>query len=75
MKAFLVGTFIYLQSLTSISGVEFEQAYANRTIVILEGLEVPVISLVDLIINKRASARPQDLVDVEKLAAVQKDGR
>ena len=61
--------------LTSISGVEFEQAYANRTIVILEGLEVPVISLVDLIINKRASARPQDLVDVEKLAAVQKDGR
>jgi predicted nucleotidyltransferase len=61
--------------LTSISGVEFEQAYANRRIVILEGLEVPVISLADLIINKRASARPQDLVDVEKLTAVQKDGR
>jgi len=58
--------------LTSISGIEFEQAYSNKTIVSLEGLEVPVISLMDLIVNKRASARPQDLVDVEKLTAAEK---
>ena len=43
--------------LTSISGVEFEQAYAAKKTVILEGLEVPVISLQDLIVNKRASGR------------------
>jgi hypothetical protein len=49
--------------------VDFEQAYANRQIVPLEGLEVPVISLQDLIVNKRASGRTQDLADVEKLTS------
>jgi len=53
--------------ITSASGVDFEQAYLNRQAVVLEGLEVPVISLQDLIVNKRASGRTQDLADVEKL--------
>jgi hypothetical protein len=53
--------------ITSASGVDFEQAYSNRQTVVLEGLEVPVISLQDLIANKRASGRTQDLADVEKL--------
>jgi len=61
--------------ITRISGVEFDQAYANKVVVFLEGLEVPVISLQDLILNKRASGRMQDLADVEKLAAVQSHGR
>jgi hypothetical protein len=61
--------------LTSISGVEFEQAYSNKTLVFLEGLEVPVISVQDLITNKRASARPQDLVDVENLTATKRDSQ
>jgi predicted nucleotidyltransferase len=53
--------------ITSASGVDFEQAYSDRQTVVLEGLEVPVISLRDLIVNKRASGRTQDLADVEKL--------
>jgi predicted nucleotidyltransferase len=53
--------------LTNIGGVEFEHAYANRKNIFLEGLEVPVISITDLIANKRASGRTQDLADVEKL--------
>jgi predicted nucleotidyltransferase len=57
--------------ITSASGVDFEQAYSNKKIVILEGLEVPVISLQDLIVNKRASGRMQDLADVEKLVSTQ----
>jgi predicted nucleotidyltransferase len=56
--------------LTNISGVKFEQAYANKTTISIEGIEVPVISLEDLIANKRASARTQDLADVEKLESV-----
>jgi len=56
--------------ITNISGVKFEQAYANKTTISIEGIEVPVISLEDLIINKRASARTQDLADVEKLESV-----
>jgi predicted nucleotidyltransferase len=56
--------------ITNISGVKFEQAYANKATIFIEGIEVPVISLDDLIANKRASARLQDLADVEKLEAV-----
>ena len=56
--------------ITNISGVRFEQAYANKTTISIEGIEVPVISLEDLIANKRASARTQDLADVEKLEFV-----
>jgi predicted nucleotidyltransferase len=58
--------------LTSISGIEFEQAYANRKNILLEGLDIPVISISDLIANKRASGRAQDLADVEKLESASK---
>ncbi len=53
--------------ITRISGIKFEQAYANRAAINLEGMQIPVISLDDLIINKRASGRLQDLADVERL--------
>jgi predicted nucleotidyltransferase len=57
--------------LTRISGVDFEDAYAKRNIVNVDGLDVPVISMSDLIANKRASGRMQDLADVEKLEAIE----
>jgi predicted nucleotidyltransferase len=53
--------------ITAIDGVKFDQAYAKRKTFAIEGLQVPVISLEDLIANKRASGRKQDLADVEKL--------
>ena len=56
--------------ITTISGIEFDAAYANRKILAVEGMEVPVISLEDLIANKRASGRTQDLADLEKLESV-----
>jgi predicted nucleotidyltransferase len=56
--------------LTWISGVDFQQAYDRRETVCLEGLNVPVISLEDLIANKRATGRTQDLADVERLETV-----
>jgi predicted nucleotidyltransferase len=61
--------------ITNISGVKFEQAYANKQAISIEGVEIPVISLDDLITNKRASGRTQDLADVEKLESqsVRKD--
>jgi predicted nucleotidyltransferase len=61
--------------LTRISGVDFERAYANRNIVTVDGLEVPVISMSDLIVNKRATGRTQDLADVEKLQALEASQR
>jgi predicted nucleotidyltransferase len=53
--------------LTSISGVDFQQAYDRKTLIELEGISVPVISIEDLITNKRATGRTQDLADIEKL--------
>ena len=55
--------------LTRITGVDFQQAYERRTIVSLEGMQVPVTALEDLIANKRATGRTQDLADVERLEA------
>jgi hypothetical protein len=51
----------------SISGVEFEVAWKDRNVVELVGLKIPFISRHDLILAKRASGRPQDKIDVEKL--------
>ena len=61
--------------ITAIDGIKFELAYANRKMFRIEGLEIPVISLEDLIVNKRASGRTQDLADVEKLESQLKGKR
>ena len=52
---------------TSIDGVDFGEAWAGRSDLAIAGLTVPVLSREHLIRNKRAVARPQDLVDVEWL--------
>ena len=56
--------------LTHIPGVEFEAAWQHRTSVALDGVRVPLISRDDLITNKKAVGRLQDLADVEALEAV-----
>jgi predicted nucleotidyltransferase len=61
--------------ITTIDGIKFERAYANRKLFSIEGLQIPVISLEDLIANKRASGRKQDLADVEKLESQLKGER
>jgi len=49
--------------LTEIDGVTFENAYPNRLSIQVEGVNVPVIGRQDLLMNKKAAGRPQDLVD------------
>ena len=61
--------------ITAIDGIKFDQAYANRMIFTIEGVQIPVISLEDLIANKRASGRKQDLADLEKLESQLKGKR
>ncbi|MFC1765957.1 nucleotidyltransferase [Planctomycetota bacterium] len=55
--------------ITKADGIEFKASYQNRAIVSVEGLDIPVISKKDLILNKRATDRPQDRVDVDILEA------
>jgi hypothetical protein len=52
---------------TEIAGIRFEQAYPNRISANIEGISVPVIGRADLVANKKAAGRPQDLVDVQWL--------
>ncbi|AXV09684.1 hypothetical protein DVS28_a5027 [Euzebya pacifica] len=56
--------------LTSVDGVEFDDCYADRLNVVIEGLPgpVPFIDLHWLRVNKQASGRAQDLADLEALA-------
>ncbi|HEU5311611.1 MAG TPA: hypothetical protein VFV24_09185, partial [Candidatus Eisenbacteria bacterium] len=49
--------------LTSISGVEFDAAHDRRVTAKVGALEVPLLGLEDLLANKLAAGRPQDLVD------------
>jgi hypothetical protein len=52
---------------TTISGVNFGECYAERVVDELDGVEVNLISLKHLKINKRASGRHKDLNDLENL--------
>lgn len=51
----------------SIDGVRFETAWHNRVRVEIGNSKVNFISRKDLIRNKRASGRPQDLLDLDVL--------
>jgi hypothetical protein len=53
--------------LTDIPGVTFDEAWAARIHVTLDGVRVPVIGKAELIKNKRAVGRLQDLADVDEL--------
>lgn len=53
-----------IELLTEISGVQFADAWARREIHELSGVSCSVIGREDLIANKRAAGRPQDLADV-----------
>jgi hypothetical protein len=53
--------------LTSIDGVDFESAWAVREETRYGPTPVPVLSRQHLLANKRATGRPQDLLDAEEL--------
>ena len=53
--------------LTTISGVEFSEAWERRTTAELDGIEVPVLSREHLVANKRAANRPKDRLDLRWL--------
>lgn len=53
--------------LTAIDGVEFDAAWPGRLETTYGGQTVHVIGKRELVLNKRASGRPQDLVDADVL--------
>ena len=56
--------------ITAASGLKFEETYRNSISVNIEGIEVHIPSIEDLIRNKRASGRTKDLADAEALESL-----
>jgi len=54
--------------LMGIPGLEFEKAWQQHVEVDFDGLSVKFISREDLITSKKASGRPQDLIDADLLS-------
>ncbi|NCB40449.1 MAG: hypothetical protein EOM80_16945 [Erysipelotrichia bacterium] len=53
--------------LTSIDGVNFADAEKDKLTIKINDIDIPVISLENLIKNKKAASRPKDLLDIESL--------
>ena len=56
--------------LTDIPGVTFDEAWSSRVYVTLDGATLPMIGKLELIKNKRAVGRLQDLADAEELEKI-----
>ncbi len=56
-----------IEFLTSVSGLEFDDAFVKRDHLAIENFEVPFLSFEDLIINKMTAGRLKDRADVDEL--------
>jgi Nucleotidyl transferase of unknown function (DUF2204) len=61
--------------LTALDGVDFDTCWADREQVDIGGVTLQVIGRADLVANKRAAGRPQDLADLAALGESASDGR
>lgn len=58
-----------IEILTGISGVTFDDCWKSKSIVTLsENIKTNIISLEDLLKNKKASGRAKDTADIEELS-------
>lgn len=64
---------VRIEVTTTIDGVEFDDCYGRRIESVLDGVPASVIDLRDVKINKRASGRPQDLVDPDELTKINEE--
>ena len=56
--------------ITTASGLQFEPTYRNSISINIEGIEVRIPSIEDLILNKRSTGRTRDLADAEALESL-----
>jgi hypothetical protein len=65
--AFLGAPPVRVDILRSADGIDAESVISRAKVAVVGDLEIPIILLEDLIANKRAAGRPQDLADVAAL--------
>ncbi len=56
-----------IETLTSISGVDFPDCYGGRVEDTIDGIKINIINIQNLKKNKKAANRYKDLDDLEKL--------
>ena len=56
--------------LNSIDGVNFDDAFQNKLLINIDGLDINYIGLRDFIDNKIASGRSQDIVDLKEIKKI-----
>ena len=56
--------------ITAASGLQFEHTYQNSVLINIDGIDVHIPSIDDLIINKKATGRTKDLADAEALESL-----
>lgn len=66
---------VRIDVLTAIDGVDFAEAWTTRMVSQFADQPVAVLSKEDLLKNKRAAGRTQDLADVERLEGREKKRR
>lgn len=62
---------VRIDILMSVTGLKFDDAWKNRFESDFEGLPASFVSKQDLITIKRATGRPQDLIDADLLSQVE----
>lgn len=58
---------VQIDIITDAAGIDFKDCYERRKKIIVDGTGITVLSRDDLIKNKRATGRTQDLADAESL--------
>lgn len=58
--------------LNTIDGVKFENAFPNKLVLDVDGVEIKYIGIKDLIDNKTASGRSQDIADLKEIKKLNK---
>ena len=61
--------------ITTIDGVKYEEADADKILVEIEDLKIPVLSIDKLIKNKISTGREKDLLDVKLLKKRRKSNK
>ncbi len=59
--------------MTSLTGIDFETSWVNRTVHAVDSLAIPFLGREDLVKNKRATGRPKDLADLDILDRTPED--
>jgi predicted nucleotidyltransferase len=63
---------IGIDIINNADGIDIKDCYSRKKTIMVEGIEIALISKEDLIINKKSTGRLSDLADVEKLEHINK---